>query len=45
MDTADLGTLCLMTVTFAMPLLVLAADDLDKRRRSRRPVRNLIDRL
>jgi len=38
MDTNDLGTLGLTTVTFAMPLLVLIADDLRKRRLSRRPV-------
>ena len=38
MDTNDLGTLGLITVTFAMPLLVLVADDLRKRRLSRRPV-------
>jgi hypothetical protein len=38
MDTNDLGTLGLITVTFAMPLLVLGADDRRKRRIRRRPV-------
>jgi hypothetical protein len=38
MDTIQLGTLGLTTLTFAMPLLVLVADDLKKRRVSRRPV-------
>lgn len=38
MDTKDLGTLGLITVTFALPLLVLVADDLHERRLSRRPV-------
>ena len=38
MDTNDLGMLGLITVTFAMPLLVPIADELRKRRLSRRPV-------
>ena len=38
MDTNYLGTLGLTTLTFAMPLLVLIADDFRKRRLDRRPV-------
>ena len=38
METNDLGTLGLITVTFAMPLLVLIVEDLRKRRLSRRLV-------
>jgi hypothetical protein len=38
MDANDLGMLGLTTVTFAMPLLVLVADDVRKRRLSRRLV-------
>ncbi len=38
MDTNELGTLGLITVTFAMPLLVLAVHDLRNRQPRRRPV-------
>lgn len=38
MDTNDLGTLGLTTVTFAMPQLVLVAVDLRQCRLCRRPV-------
>jgi len=38
MDTNELGTLGLITVTFAMPLLVLAVNDFRSRQPRRRPV-------
>jgi hypothetical protein len=43
MDTNDLGTLGLITVTFAMPLLVLIVDDLRKRRLRQRPVKQRLN--
>ena len=37
MDATNLGTLGLVTATFAMPLLVLVIDDIHRSRHSRRP--------
>ena len=41
MDTTNLGIVGVVTATFAIPLLVVVADDLHKDRHRRRPVTKL----